>query len=341
MLRKHVVLAILLTIFALILSSCSAPQNQTQGDNDMAMNGNPDNVIIANSMVSKDSVVKNTVKLYQKFLKNDQKCFEGILDKNVVWEYEGVEGTVPFAGTFNGKEGVSSFWKAYLKAVSLEKIQLNYYLHEGNTLHLHWIEWGVAKSTGKKYVLETAQVWVFNTKGQIVRFHWYNDTFAMWNAFQPNTDPQLSLVQHPQDYDIKGDGPVDSLAVVQKWYSDFKSGNFQGFTGAMQETQVIVFAGPHDITPFSGVWYGSEGVVGCLTALLTYYQYGYLNLNTYTTDGAFVDSEWKESFTCRTTGRVVTINGLHSFVINSHGQIAKFRSYNDTYKCAAGYTDLP
>src|SRR5690606_1263938 len=47
-----------------------------------------------------------------------------ILNKNFVLKYEGVTNSVPFAGTFTGKEGVRRFWRTFFSSVINPKAQL-------------------------------------------------------------------------------------------------------------------------------------------------------------------------------------------------------------------------
>jgi nucleoside-diphosphate-sugar epimerase len=70
-----------------------------------------------------------------------------------------------------------------------------------------------------------------------------------------------------------------------------------------------------------------------------YMRYKGFNLLTFTTDGCRVDAEFQEEIVVIPTGKVADCSGLHSIVINSNGQLAKFKSYNDTYSCVIAYTD--
>lgn len=296
-------------------------------------------ISINTPMEAKDDVINNIVKMIPQFENFDGKGLEGIIDKNIVWKYEGVINTVPFAGTFTGKEGVRRFWRTFLNSVTHPKANLRYYLHQGNIVHLHWTEEGIIRSTGKKYIMETVQCWEFNDKGRLVKLRWYNDTYALYQAFQPNSAPQLSLAQHTADYNINGDGPVNALPVVQNYYQSFAQGDLAVIINNSSPSLVFILAGPEGLTKIAGTWYGPQGLASLFNTLFTNERYNVFNLLTFTVDGCRVDVEFEEEIVVIQTGKTAYCTGLHSFVINSNNQLAKFRSYNDSYTCAWGYTN--
>lgn len=294
------------------------------------------------SIDSKDIGLNNILKLYHHFQTIDGEGLEGIegiLDKNIVWKYDGVIDSVPFAGTFMGKKGVKKFWRNYFGAVIIQKAQLRYYLHDKNIIHLHWTDEGIVKATGKRYVMETMQRLEFNDEGKLVKFRWYNDTFALYQAFQPNTDPQLSMADHPADYNINGDGPIDALPAVQQFYQYFLTGDLQSLLPNISLNNVFIIAAPESIVPHAGTRYGTQGIIDFFTILSTTQQFIGYNLLTFTTDGCRVDVEFNEELLVYATGKFVKNEGVHSIVVNSNGQLAKFRSYNDTYINAWGCTN--
>jgi ketosteroid isomerase-like protein len=304
-----------------------------------AYSENVNQISVNGTTETKDAVINNIFKIIPQFGNLDGKGLEGIIDKNIVWKYEGVIDAVPFAGTYTGKEGVKKFWRTFFYAVIHPKAQLRYYLHQGNIVHLHWTEEGIIRSTGKKYIMETVQRWEFNGNGKLVKLRWYNDTYALYQAFQPGTDPHLSLAQHPADYNINGDGPVDALPIVQIYYQSFARGDLATIINNSAPNLVFILAGPEGLTKIAGTWYGPQGLTALFNTLFTNEQYNAFNLLTFTTDRCRVDVEFEEEIVVIQTGKVAYCTGLHSFVINSNNQLAKFRSYNDSYTCAWGYTN--
>lgn len=299
---------------------------------------NVNNITVNCATDTKDVVINSIFQMIPRFQGGNEKELESIIDKNILWKYEGVIGTVPFAGAYAGKEGVKRFWKTFLSSVINPRAKLRYYLHQGNIVHLHWTEEGIIKSTGKKYIMETVQRWEFNNKGKLVKLRWYNDTYALYQAFQFGTNPQFSLAQHPADYNINGDGPVEALPIVQNYYQAFAQGNLAAIINNSTPNLVFIIAGPEGLTQIAGTWLGPQGLTACFNALFTNEQYNFFNLLTFTTDGCRVDVEFEEEIVIIETGKIANCTGLHSFVINSSGKMAKFRSYNDTYNCAQGYT---
>ena len=305
-----------------------------------AYGNNVDNLIVNRAPDPQDDAVNKLMTIYQQFVSYDEKEFEGILNENVIWKYEGVTGVVPYAGTYAGKTGVKKFWRTFLDSVSNPRAELRYYVHQGNFVDLHWTEEGIVKATGKKYAMETVQRWEFNDQGQVIKVRWYNDTYAVYQAFQQNTDPQLSIALHPADYNINGNGPNDNAStIVQTYYNDLQTGNLTSIINGVAPNFVFILAGPVGLTKIAGTWYGPQGLTDFFNTLFTYESYNYLVLETYTTDGPRVDVEFKEEIVIKPTGKVADCEGLHSFVVYTNGQLAKFRSYNDTYSVAIGYTN--
>ncbi len=288
----------------------------------------------------KDAVVKDITKIIKQLQGNDFSISEKIFAENILWKYEGVAGTVPFAGTYQGQTGVKTFWKIYLRSVLPTKADLRYALRQGNILHLHWTEEGVVKSTGKRYAMETVQRWEFNDEGEIVKLRWYNDTYALYNAFLIHTNPRLSLALHPADYYINGNGPVDAafaVQVVQRYYYQFSQGDIQGMLSNVPNNVVFILAGPEGLTKIAGTWTTPQGLIGFFTTLAANEWYNKFQLLTFTVDGNRVDVEFEEEIGIFETGKVTSCAGLHSFVVLTNGQVAKFRSYNDTYPVAWTY----
>lgn len=287
----------------------------------------------------KDILARKVHFIFSQLQRLDGQGLGTILNKNFVLKYEGVTNSVPFAGTFTGKNGVRRFWRTFFSSVINPKAQLRYYLRQGNIVHLHWTEEGIIKSTGKKYIMETVQRWEFNDNGELVNLRWYNDTYAMYQAFQPCSNPQLSLAQHPADYHINGDGPIDALPFVQNYYTQFAQGNLTAIINNVSPNFVFILAGPEGLTKIAGTWPGSQGLTQFFNTLFTCETYNAFQLKTFITDGCRVDVEFDEEIVVLATGKIVACSGLHSFVVNSNGQMAKFRSYNDTYSVAWGYTE--
>ncbi|MCL6589849.1 MAG: nuclear transport factor 2 family protein [Firmicutes bacterium] len=344
MLRKKFFMILLISLFSFVLTSCSVNRQNSSEGNDATpsnseINENAGNIIITQALKSKDESVNIIIKIFQKLQKNDLSCLEGIADKDIVWEYEGVEGVVPFAGSFTGKEGIKKFWRTFLNCVTVKKAALRYSVHSGVILDLHWTEEGIVKSTGKKYIMESAQRWELNGKGKILKMRWYNNTFAMYHAFQPNTDPQLSLGQFPADYDVMGDNSVNALPIIQEFYSLFLTGNWQAILPKVADNNVFILAGAKGITPFAGTWLGPQGFIDFFFTLFTVEEYTFCEMHDYISEGCIVDVLFDEGFRSIKTGKVVNNRGLHSLMVNSQGQLVKFRSYNDTYSCAWCYSE--
>ena len=230
---------------------------------------NVNHILVNYTLKPADTFVSQILSSFNQIQINNKTQITHFITKNTILKYEGPPNAVPFAGTFTGKEGIVKFWLLFFNSVSYPRAELRYFLHQGNIVHLHWTEEGIIKSTGKKYIMETMQRWEFNDKGELVKLRWYNDSYALYQAFQPNTDPQLSLAQHTADYNISGDGPVDALPIVQNYYSQFAQGNLAAILNGVTPNFALILAGPEDLTKIAGTWIGPEGMAQFFNVLFT------------------------------------------------------------------------
>lgn len=295
-------------------------------------------VMINGALNTNDAFVDNVLKIYEQLPNCDGTRIEAILDNNVVWEYKGPLGAVPFAGIYQGREGVKSFWRTFFSSVNNPRAELRYSLHDKNVVDLHWIEEGFAKSTGKRYLMETVQRWEFNDMGKLVKFKWYNDTFAMYHAFQPNTDPSLSLAPHPADYHIIGANSINGKPMIEEMYNlYYLKGDLNTVFTYLDSNVIYTLAGPQSITPYAGTYIG---LTEFQNAVITFWQTSYyVNISFYNFigEGCKVDAEFVDDVLIYSTGKVVPCSGMHSIILNSQGKIVKFRSYNDSYSLACGF----
>jgi ketosteroid isomerase-like protein len=304
-----------------------------------AYGGNVNHITVSPGIELKDTLATKILSAFNQIQTNDGSCTGGIITKNTILKYEGTPNTIPFAGTYIGKAGIVKFWLLFFNSVNCPKAELRYYLRQGNIVHLHWTEEGIIRSTGKRYIMETVQRWEFNDRGELVRLRWYNDSYALYQAFQLNTNPQLSLAQHTADYNITGNGPVDALPIVQNYYAQFAQGNLAAILNGVTPNFALILAGPEGLTKIAGTWIGPEGMAQFFNALFTAETYNSFFPVSFTTDGSRVDVEFQEQIVVLETGKIVDCAGLHSFVITSSGRLAKLRSYNDTYIVAWGYSN--
>jgi len=300
----------------------------------------PSSAIVGGAVNSQDALVKKLVGIYQDQLQNNDKTviiaasLKAILDGKVIWKYDGVTGVVPFAGTFAKPVGVEAFWKKYGEAVTVQKMDLRYAVRHGNVVNLHWTEQGVVKLTKKKYIVENVHCWEMNEQGALVKFRCYTDTFAVFQAFQARTGKHWSLAQHIEDYNVNGDGPVDTemaRSVIGGIYNNFMKGDMPAILSVIGQDNVLLFAGPQSIDPVAMVTYGPAGMQTWFQALFSNTEYMDFKVFGYTADGCRVDVEFEETFYGVKTGKIVTMQGLHSWVVNQNGKTAKIRSYNNTY----------
>lgn len=264
-----------------------------------------------------------------------------LLAENVVWRVEGVSGLIPFAGTYLGKEGVLRYLKVMQDSVCIESLLARYFIKQGNTIHVHLVEEGVADSTGKRFAMEIVHVWKLDDEGRIVSFREYNDTFAMRAGFDHDAEPALSLVANPADYGIPTSSYTDTLQAGLALYAALGREDINYFIAYSEPDLVWILAGPPSITPIAGTFYGIPGLVDFFTRVFTTEAYLDFQVTSLTVDGSRMDAEFHEVIFVKTTGKTFACDGLHTIIIGDDGKLRSFRSYNDTYSVAVGHTPSP
>ena len=274
--------------------------------------------------------------IYKLMARGNVDAVLAFLDRDVEWKVEGVEGTVPFAGTFTGREGVRDYFEALSSSAIIDELSLRYVVAQGDTVHLHFFESGVALTTGKSFQMEIVQTWFFD-HGRVVKFREFNDTFAMFAAFDTSWAPAYSMVANDADDGIVPSSFADPISVASTQYAAIKNGDLPSFLGTISDDIIWILAGPKDITPIAGTYYGLPGIYDFLNRLYSTEAYVDFGPNYMISDGSRVDSQFFEIVYVYRTGRTFTCQGIHSANLNDAGKINSFRSYNDTYSVAMGH----
>jgi ketosteroid isomerase-like protein len=186
--------------------------------------------------------------------------------------------------------------------------------------------------------MEIVHVWMLDDKGRIVFFREYNDTYAMAAAFDYVADPELSLVANPADYGIPTSSYTDTLQAGVAFYAAFGRADFDYFIANTDPELVLILAGPPSITPFAGTFYGIEGTTDFIVRVFTTERFFDLQFKSFTVDGSRLDAEFREVVSVYATGKTFICEGLHTFIVSDEGKLRSFRSYNDTYSVAMGFT---
>lgn len=124
------------------------------------------------------AIVKN---VYAGFERGDVESVAALMDENVDWFIPGPT-TIPFAGSFKGREGVRRFFTIAVDLLTVRDQHVNEYIVHGDKVIALGFEDLEVKASGKSYRSNWAHVFTIR-KGKIVKFEEYVDTAAQAAAF--------------------------------------------------------------------------------------------------------------------------------------------------------------
>lgn len=120
--------------------------------------------------------------VYDGFARGDMNMVMAPMAADVEWVHPGVPETIPFAGTFQGHDGVRKFFDTV--AAELQPIFQNilFCLSDGDQVAVGGAEAYHVKRTGRRYDTRWIHLYTFRD-GKIVRFEEFADTAAIAAAF--------------------------------------------------------------------------------------------------------------------------------------------------------------
>jgi ketosteroid isomerase-like protein len=108
-----------------------------------------------------------------------------LFDDNIVSQLEGVEGIVPFSGTYRGRQEATRQLELTKKSIEVIVSDVNTrYVVEGNRVCARFSEAGtLAIPTGKPIYFVNLHCFTVTDEGKIRQFRSYNHTHVVWRAF--------------------------------------------------------------------------------------------------------------------------------------------------------------
>lgn len=101
----------------------------------------------------------------------------------VVWRHAGNPGIVPFAGTFNGHEGVGRFFQNVGSSVNITVFDPQNFVENGNTVTTTVNIKGTVLATGKEYNNTVDMVFTFDASGKVTNWEAKGDVSDLESAF--------------------------------------------------------------------------------------------------------------------------------------------------------------
>lgn len=126
-------------------------------------------------------------RFYMYLLSGDADGLLSLMAPNLVSTLEGVEGVVPFAGTFRGVEGMTSHYSRFARHARayVDKVVPRYVV-DGNRACCRFDEAGTyVLARSFPLFFPNLHCFTVNDAGQIEAFRSYNDTWLVWLALTP------------------------------------------------------------------------------------------------------------------------------------------------------------
>lgn len=133
-------------------------------------------------------------RVYQGFEKGDVESILALMADDVEWVHPGPE-TIPFAGTFRGKEGVERFFAIAIEHLDVLDQRLGDLLAHEDKVVVFGAETMRVKSTGREYQSNWIHFYTV-TNDRIVRFEEYIDTAAVAEGFRPREGQSAGTEQN-------------------------------------------------------------------------------------------------------------------------------------------------
>jgi ketosteroid isomerase-like protein len=150
----------------------------------MSMRSSQDSVMQAPT--HRDSSELNSkivMETYAAVGRGDLPALLDLLAEEVVWSLQG-PAEVPFAGIYDGREGVATFFQRVGETLAVEQFEPRTVIAQGDTVVVLGSERSRAHASGRPLVMEWAHVYTISD-GRITAFRAFEDTAALVAALAP------------------------------------------------------------------------------------------------------------------------------------------------------------
>ncbi len=130
-----------------------------------------------------------TVKqLFVAYGKGDMETILAAMDENITWIEPGKTSSIPFSGTFKGKQEILKMFGIQSQTIDLLSFHPLYFLENSNRVAVVGNDSAKVKATQKTYYTDFTMVFHFDDNGLIDNVHVYMDTEAIAEAFALNAE---------------------------------------------------------------------------------------------------------------------------------------------------------
>lgn len=255
---------------------------------------------------------------------------ERLLSNDVTFVITGRAGTVPLAGTYNGKEDVKRYVRGFCSSFYNAQLIFQFNLVNQDYINTHVQLIAKVRSSGKPINIELVYNWMVNDDGKIKFLRLYYDTYSWYTAFQPGGSKYVEDFKGDMNFDIHAVN-FDSLQLIRDTYAAYTTGNIPALLDKFDDNFVFILKGdPNCVYP--GKYYGKDGFLQFANNLfgVAYYTQT-LTCRYIVGQGNHFDYLAYEELVWRSTGEVFTSELVHSLILSDDGKLLEFKSYNDSF----------
>lgn len=120
--------------------------------------------------------------IYNGFASGDMEAILDSMSEDIVWMHPGNPEQIPFAGKFEGKQGVSRFFEIVFARIDVLEQKIYSFEASGDKVLVLGYEHMRVKDTGKEYQSNWIHMYTL-ADGQVIMFEEFIDTAALVSAF--------------------------------------------------------------------------------------------------------------------------------------------------------------
>jgi uncharacterized protein len=124
-------------------------------------------------------------RLYDAFKRREIHSIMDMFADDAIMHGPAPSGVLPWGGTYNGRSGVTQFFKTLGESLEPRQFDLNDFIAQDNKVVVLGYQKGHARPTGRPYEIEFVHVWTIDNS-KFTEFRVYNDTASLVEALRPS-----------------------------------------------------------------------------------------------------------------------------------------------------------
>lgn len=127
-------------------------------------------LLSATPLSAQSANMKTAMDGYAKFASGDIAGIIATLSPKIVWKHAGDPKILPFAGTFEGHEGMVRFFEAVGKTMQISVFNPTNFREKGNNVTNDCRIEGIVIATGKSFSDDLIMTWSFGPNGEVLNW---------------------------------------------------------------------------------------------------------------------------------------------------------------------------